>query len=186
MTRKPAQLKARYDSKDEIVRDVVFILSAPVADATKAVVLRRAIRFWTESGGKHEGCRYWTSLARSEYLRRMVKPKRQRTKELCHEHVVPLKVIKQMLLALEPPTHDAVRHIFQNFVIAAIVHATEDAQLRRQFKSSIPPAFSDPASSGYHNPWLRYEVCGIGRLDCEAEPHLFEAFCRPRRRSSNG
>ncbi|AMV18892.1 hypothetical protein [Planctomyces sp. SH-PL14] len=182
MTRAPADLVGQYHSKDEIIRDVTFILTAPVADPTKGAVLKRAMWYWTEFDGKHGGCRYWTARARRVYLKRTTTTRGAWKKQLRHEHVVPRKVIREKLLSLEPPTEDAVRDIFERFVIAAVIHCKEDARLRKKLQSSMPPGFSDPASPGYQEPWLRYQACRIKPIDREEKPKLFEAFRIRRRR----
>lgn len=165
-----SDFRPKYTSKDEIVRDVTFILSAPVSDATKAIVLKRAIWSWTEWDGKHVGCRFWTTLAQSTFSEGTTRRKRL----LRHEHVVPLKVLKRMLVSLRPPSLDSVQAVFEQFVIAAVVHRSEHDALDAKFKCSMPPEFDDPQSQDFQNPWLRYEVCQIVPLDCGVGTEVFK------------
>ena len=148
----------RYRTKEQIVHDVAFVLSAPLAKGTKWAVLRDVAWVWTEFEGKYKGCRYWSKCARQQYLK-------SGSSGLRHEHIVPKDVVIKMLLNLSSPTPEKVQEVCEKFLIGTVVTMHEDAVLR-VFLKIMPPAFDDPDSSDYHNPWLRYRLCNI-EMDCE-------------------
>jgi hypothetical protein len=152
----------RHRTKDQIVNDVALVLSSPLTYGTKFAVVNEVTWVWTEFDGKYKGCKYWTPMA-------VLQHRADRSaKRLRHEHIVPKKVVIDMLMKLDPPTPVAVRDICERFLIGVIVTIEEDAVLN-EFRSSMPPEFDDPTSPDYHNPWLRYQRCGIeAKLLCDS------------------
>lgn len=144
----------RYRTKEQIVHDVAFVLAAPLSYGTKWAVLSDLTWVWTEFDGKYKGCPYWTEGA---IMLRRVDPKAK----LRHEHVVPKKVIIDMLMNLEKPSVDSVREICDRYLIGAIVMPEEDDVLNAEFGRSMPPEFVKPDHPGYHDPWLRYKKYSI-------------------------
>lgn len=140
----------RYRTREQIAEDVAFILKAPVRYGTKYAVLSEVMWVWTEFCGKYRGCRYWSKTALMVYQRDRNKAK------LKHEHVVPKKVVIEMLFALDQPTPENVRSILDTFLIGVVLTPEEDAVLNVEFGSKMPPEFYDPSSPDFHNPWLRY------------------------------
>ena len=93
----------RYRSKEEIAKDLAFILTARVSYGTRFAVLKDAMWVWTEFNGKYEGCAFWTPLAMAKYAMNR-KQKGKKIAGLRHEHIVPKRVVMEMLEELNPPT----------------------------------------------------------------------------------
>jgi hypothetical protein len=145
----------RFRTKNQIATDISFILAAPIFEGTKFAVLKDAMWTWTELDGKYSGCKFWTPLAfAKQHVNRIAK--RNAWSGLRHEHIVPKRVVIDMLRALKDPTPEAVFEICENFLIAVVVTTEEDAILN-EFRSLMPPDFYNPASPSYRDPWLRYK-----------------------------
>lgn len=157
----------RFRPKEEIAKDLAFILTAPVSYGTKFAVLKDAMWVWTEFDGKYEGCAYWTALAMARYAVNR-KRKEPRYAGLRHEHVVPKRVVMQMLESLDAPTPEAVYAICEKFLLAVVVTVVEDAFLNLEYASSMPAGFDDVASEHHCDPWLRYKLCNIQWVTEEA------------------
>jgi hypothetical protein len=160
----------RFRTKEEIVRDMAFVLNAPLTYGTQEAVLREACWVWTEFDGKYEGCAYWSKAAMIQKMRYLkhkmdyfenpsanAKPTKVK---LIHEHVVPKQVICELLRKLSPATPESVRGICDKFLIGAVITCEEDARLNT-YRQSMPPEFIDSASADFQNPWLRYKRCEI-------------------------
>lgn len=103
-----------YRTKDEIVRDIVFVLNAPLAYGTQEAVLRNACWVWTESDGKYDGCAYWSKAAKTQellYVKQQLDGLEPPKVERIHEHIVPKQIVCQLLRELSPATPEAVRDI---------------------------------------------------------------------------
>lgn len=153
------QSNPRFRTKDEIVADIAFILTAPVAYGTKYAVLFQATWVWTEMAGKYEGCPYWTDAAFGWYC--ATRKAKSRRRFLRHEHAVPRKVVIQMLTDLESPSVESVRRICESFLIGVVVTKLEDDILNLQYKSAMPQGFYDQTGPEFEDPWLRYKQAGI-------------------------
>jgi hypothetical protein len=145
----------RYRTKQEIVRDIAFILKAEVAFGTQYAVLKDASWVWTEFNGKYKGCERWSKRALQ-----LVK-RDPETNLLRHEHAVPRQVVFQMLRKLKKPTIKSVGRICDKFLIGVVITKEEDLRLNRKFRSTMPDEFWDTTSKNYRKPWLRYEQCKI-------------------------
>ncbi len=128
-----------YRTKEDMVKDIAFILNAPLTYGTKQVVCRQAAWEWTEFDGKYEGCPLWSKKAAERYA---ANP----DTKLIHEHAVPKKVVADLLLSLESPSEALVRTALKKLLIAVVVTPEEDAILNQYFKSSMPPEFHDATS----------------------------------------
>lgn len=148
----------RFRTREQIAVDLATILNADVTYGTKWSVIDNALWSWTEFDGKFIGCPRWTLMAISRYVE--FGGKRGWKKHLRHEHVVPRSIVSQLLLALPEHAPTSVFELFSQLVVGCIVDRDEDMLLNR-YRSSMPAEFDDPGSSGYRNPWLRYEQCGI-------------------------
>ncbi len=165
----------RFRSKEDIAEDIAFILRAPVKYGTKFAVLAEAMWVWTESTGKYEGCPYWTPLAMAVYAVNRMR-KRGKYHGLRHEHVVPKRVVMDMLESLETPTPEAVHAICEKFLHAVVVTVEEDSFLNLDYQSTMPAEFEDLTSEHYHDPWLRYRRCSIQWMtESEARERLVRA-----------
>jgi hypothetical protein len=139
-----------YRTKEEIVRDLTYVLNAPVSLGTKIAVINNAAWVWTEFDGKYEGCRYWSALA-------MMARKADRNFKLIHEHVVPRDVIRKLLLELNPATDLKVSDVCNRFLIGVVVTEAEDSLLNALFSKTMPTEFWDATHPSFQDPWLRYK-----------------------------
>ena len=137
----------RFRTKDEICRDVAFILLAPLAYGTKFAVLADVVWAWSEFHGKIDGCPYWSEAA---WLAK------SKPRGLMHEHVVPKKVVIDKLLSLEAPSTEEVRDVLDRFCIGVVVTREEDARMTRLGLRSEMPENWDGV-----DPWARYAKAGI-------------------------
>lgn len=145
----------RYRTKDRMVEDIVFVLTAPLSYGAKFSVVNDVSWAWTEFDGKYKGCPLWTEGAVLQYA---ADPKSNR---LRHEHAVPKKVVMEMLFDLGKPIQEAVRSICDKFLVGVVVMVEEDAVLNCEFSKSMPLEFFDRSSPEFHDPLLRYKRCGI-------------------------
>jgi hypothetical protein len=150
----------RYRSKAEIVRDLTFVLNAPLTIGTKWAVIRDIAWVWTEFHGKYRGCPHWTKMAR---MQRHL----HRNEGLRHEHAVPKSVVIKMLFDLHAPTEEQVREICERFLIGVVVTREENDVLNMEFGRCMPSEFFDRASPDYLDPWLRYTKYNIEVVSCE-------------------
>jgi len=147
-----------FRTRDEIVRDVAFVLNAPLAYGTQEVVIQSACWAWTEFDGKYKGCRFWTRGAMMQFL---TAAPATRHKDLRHEHAVPRKVVSRMLRDVKSITPDAVGTIFHELLHGVVVIKEEDALLNVEFRQSMPIEFFDSENSMFRDCLLRYKKCGI-------------------------
>jgi len=166
--------KTQYDTREQMVPDATFIIKTDgVSYPTKYAILDHIASKWTEFYGKDIGCPYWSDLALRLHTARQSKDRHAEFMEdpACseivphldgdegkvfrHEHVVPKKVVIEMLLALESPTEGDVRKIFEKFLIGTVVTRNQDNLLNATFRSSMPPEFSKDSPDPF-NRWLRY------------------------------
>ena len=133
-------------SKEQMSSDVAFILNSPLHVATKMAVMKNVLWKWTEFDGKYQGCRYWTPAAVECFA------EHQDKSLLRHEHVVPQKLLKSMLVGLKAATPEVVHDLLVRFAIGAVVTKAEAKRLDGQHKSDMPAEFSDPTSPEFKNP----------------------------------
>lgn len=145
----------RYRTKQELSVDVAKVLCSDLHHGTQFAVLKEVTWVWTEFTGKFNGCHYWTAAALRRFKRESSR------KRLRHEHVVPKKVVIEMLFALDKPTAEKVRTILDKFLIGVVVTKEQDARLNAEYGKSMPPEFYDESSPLYQDPWLRYRKCNI-------------------------
>jgi hypothetical protein len=145
----------RYRTKQQLAEDVASVLNSKLQYGTKFAVLKEVTWVWTESSGKFIGCPYWSAAAVRQFKRDHSR------KRLVHEHVVPKKVVIDMLFGAANPTADSVRAILDKFLIGVVVTKKEDLRLNVEFGKSMPDEFDDERSNAFRDPWLRYRRCGI-------------------------
>jgi len=141
-------------TKDDIANDVAFILKADITYGTKYGVINEVCWVWTGFTGKYKGCPYWSKMA---VMQHRLNPKAK----LKHEHVVPRKVVADMLFSLDQATSGRVREILDTFLLGVVVTPEEDAVLSIDYRAQMPEEFYNRAHPSYHEPWLRYMRCGI-------------------------
>src|SRR5258707_659741 len=122
-------------TKEQMAKDVLIALSAPMSYRAKEVVLLDVFSAWTESEGKYKGCPYWSEGAWELRYEWNLK------KNVRHEHGVPKKVLKEVLFDLEKLTEEMVAGILECFLIGVVVTVEEDKKLNKHFKSEMPEAF---------------------------------------------
>lgn len=132
-----------------MAEDVASALTSSMTYGGKHSVLSEVCWSWTEFTGKIRGCPYWTELA---LLQRFKDPKAK----VRHEHVVPIRVVINILFDLHLPTADNVFEILDRLLIGVVVDESEDDCLNVEFPADMPPEFFDPTSLSFRDPWLRY------------------------------
>ena len=138
----------RFRSKDIICRDLAHILSDPnLHDGTKLAVVDQIFWVWTEFEGKHKGCEFWSEAAINSKLV---------GKGLIHEHIVPRKIVRELLLDFDSPTPDAIRSLLDRFCIGVVVTQEEDERLNSLGLRSKMPEDWDGS-----DPWARHKAAGI-------------------------
>jgi len=148
----------RYRTKDEIVTDVVVILKANLTYGTRYAVLADIAWVWSEFDGKYRGCRYWS--------KKSLKMNGD-NKMLCHEHIVPKRVIIEKICSLKSPTKRKIFDILQHFCIGCVVTREEDKKLNHAgLRSKMPDDWDDK------NPWARYDRVKIQVVDTHEKKHL--------------
>lgn len=140
----------RHRTKDRMIEDVLWTLNSPLSYGAKYGVLYQVTWEWSEIHGKYLGCPYWSKLALMWYA------SKKTLKELRHEHVVPKKVVIDMLFKLSQLTAGSVKEICERLLIGVVLTKVEDEILNVEFGSSMPPEFFDEASPGFNDVWLRY------------------------------
>lgn len=156
-----AEKNPKYRTKAQMISDAVLVLSSDLSYAARHSVLAEIFWHWTEFDGKYNGCRFWTPNAIAE-LKSNPLPE---SKKYRHEHVVPKRVLIQLIFGLPSPTASHIEGLLSSLNFGVVVTKEEDARLGSRYKSSMPAEFDDPKSSSYRNPWLRYERCGLQVLD---------------------
>ena len=145
----------KHRTKDQMAKDVLAALNAPMSYRAKEVVLLDVFSAWTESEGKYKGCSYWSEGAwESRY-------QLDWEKNVRHEHGVPKKVLKEQLLSLENPAEEYVAMYLDFFLIGVVVTIEEDKILNERFKSAMPGAFWKKGEKYYLDVFARYKLCGI-------------------------
>ena len=116
---------------------------------------------WTEATGKYVGCQFWSLKAKEVFdleaakcdrttmigtlERELSKKGRPKNVRLTHEHVYPIKDMKEWLQAQKELDQDGVRIHFERQCVGCVVLESEHER-----------------TSGDHtNPWLRYKKAGI-------------------------
>lgn len=140
----------RYRTKSQISADVARILKSKLHHGTKFAVLAEVVWVWSEFEGKYQGCKYWSERA----LR-----VRNDSKILVHDHIVPKKIVYDMLFGLGAPSARAVRRILRRFCIGAIITREEDQRLNALgLRSRMPDGWDG------RDPWARYRKAGVSTI----------------------
>lgn len=145
-------------TKNEIARDVAFVLGAPLHRHTKSVVIDNALWCWSGIDGKYDGCKHWTKAAWSICGQR---------RELRHEHVVPKKVMINHLLEGKTWNAAGIKNYFEAFCIGVVVTREEDLKLNKMGLRSKMPSNWDG-----QDPWARYRAAGL--IDQIVQPAVAE------------
>jgi hypothetical protein len=138
----------RYRSKEEICRDVAFVLNCPELHVgTKHAVVDQVLWVWSEFDGKHSGCKYWSKKAVAS---------RSRREGLIHEHLVPRKIVREKLFALRTKTPQSIRRTLTTWCVGVVVTEAEDARLKDLGLNS-----SMPKNWNKRDRWARYTEARI-------------------------
>jgi len=108
----------------------------------------------SESRGKYDGCRYWsTGALKSRERHKEVVQSRQKYGDdaLRHEHVFPRKELILKLFDLPDPQPSQVQSLVERLNLGCVVTVSEDRKLPR--KGTEP------------DPWDRYRVVGVSWVD---------------------
>lgn len=159
-------------TKEEIARDVAFVLKSDLHPATKRGVLNSAMWGWTLGARKkYEGCEH-KSVRASAYIFAFAEEKANYEKSgrmgprprrsLIHDHAVPRKVVRELLGELDPITPKTVFDCCQKFLHGVTIMPEEDRLLNKNgYRQKMPKEFHDRESAEFGIWWLRYQRCGI-------------------------
>ena len=79
-----------------------------------------------------------------------------------HEHVVPMKILSERLLAMDDPSlEDIARFILDNVILASITKEEDKKLNDAKLTSAMPNEYYDPSHELYNNPLARYIKVGI-------------------------
>ncbi len=109
---------------------------------------------WTCLGGKYTGRQFWTEAAQEQF-------RKDPASKLRHEHVVPKRIVIEMLLGLPDATADQVMQICERYLIGVVITPEEDRVLSKRFRQSMPAEFVQAGHPEFDDVWLRYKRCGI-------------------------
>ena len=152
---KISEKNLRYRTKEQMTKDVHFILNAPVSYAAKYAVLHEVTWIWTEFHGKHLGCKFWSKAA-------LKLPRKGISKLAIHEHLVPRRIVISRLIGLSQPSHDDVFSILDRYLIGVVITNEENARLNAaKYGKEMPPEFYQNDHPDFDNPWIRYQKCNI-------------------------
>ena len=90
---------------------------------------------------------YWSKLAYAVHHR-------DSKAKLRHEHVVPKRVVIQILFDLKRATVEQVREICERFLIGVVVTPEEDAILNVELGRSMPAEFFDRNHPSFGDVWI--------------------------------
>lgn len=142
----------------DIAREMAVIASTDISPDTKKRIFSATLWGVTEIRGKYIGCPYWSRAA----LARFHTDGMACVPALCHEHVVPRKVITAKWLSLPKPTPEQTYSLFERYGVGCVVLREEDSLLTsRGLRQRMPPEFHDPSHVWHDDPWARYRKAGI-------------------------
>ena len=137
----------RYRTKEQICKDLAFVLNSDLNYGTKFAVLSEITWVWTEFHGKYDGCKYWSDEA--------LKIK-NRQSMLIHEHVVPKKVLIDYLMGKQNLSPKEIYEFLEKFCIGVVVTKAEDQTI-----NNIGLRSKMPSDWDFEDPWARYEGLNI-------------------------
>jgi hypothetical protein len=157
-----------HRDKSIICSDLAIVLGqacAKLSDGAKYAVIDQALQLWSAHDGKYEGCRYWTKealFAKREHLRYngqgLTIPHEHR---LIHEHIVPRKIIRDLLLTSSAPTATQIESLLDLYCVGAIITRPQDDQLTQAgLRDSMPHGWRPGGDM-----WARHRACGIQIVD---------------------
>jgi hypothetical protein len=112
---------------------------------------------WSEFEGKYEGCRYWSEGALEA---------RRTNKPIVHEHLVPKRVIIDLLMSIRNPTAGAIRDLLDRFCVGVVVSQEEDRKLNScRLRSTMPQGWTVN-----DDPWARHIRAGIKSKQMASAP----------------
>jgi hypothetical protein len=148
--------KASSRTKDEICRDLAFVLNSSLHLGTKLSVIYSILWCWTEIKGKYVGCKFWSKKAIAQYKNR------ETDKDLRHEHIVPRSIITKDLLEMEASTANTIFELLEINCIGVVVTLEEDRSLNKLGLRSKMPEDWDRI-----DPWARHRKAQIEIIDMD-------------------
>jgi hypothetical protein len=158
------KVRRKKDSSVEIRKQLMEDLSLILSNERLTIkgknnAINFAIYNWTEANGKYEGNQYWSFNAYESHAYN-----KTRANQLVHEHVVPRKVVREMINSLTQKDSLSLYLLFEAVVIAAVITKEEDDLFRnkydgRKLRSDMPKEYYDLQKGRevwYKNPWARY------------------------------
>lgn len=88
-------------------------------------------------------------------------------KNLRHEHMVPISVVIEMLIAEPAVTEEFIAQTLRTYGLRATIHREEDALLNASgYARRMPDSFHTPGAKDFGDPLARYKAVGLyERLD---------------------
>lgn len=144
---KISEKNKRYRTKEQICKDLAYVLNSSLSYGTKFAVLSEITWVWTEFHGKYSGCKYWSEEA--------LKIKNSQA-QLIHEHVVPKKVLIGYLMEKTKLSAQEIYKFLEKFCIGVVITKDEDQKINNEGLRSKMPNDWD-----YEDPWARYKGLNI-------------------------
>lgn len=141
-----SELNRRYRTKEQLCRDVAFVLNSDLHYGTKCIVLDNSMWVWSEFDGKYQGCKFWSELAAGCADEKLLR----------HDHAIPKKVLMELLFRMAHPSSESVQSFFEAYCFGAVITVAEDEALNRLGLRSKMPMNWDGRDQ-----WARYKAAGI-------------------------
>lgn len=137
---------------------MAVIAATNISPDTKKRIFSATLWGVSELRGKYIGCPYWSRAALAKFRAEGF----ECIPSLCHEHVVPRKIITAKWLDTSSPTCEQTLALVQRYTIGCVVLREEDACLTAEgWRQRMPPGFSTPGDPLHDDPWARYRAIGI-------------------------
>lgn len=153
----------------EICIEIHHILNEEIfSNKSRRILVTALLREFTKLGtvnGVYRNIPYWSKDAiniyneiSSKYKNSLTQISNKLSKQLIHEHILPIKECLNLFDSQKYPIDDIdyIREIVYNFALVAIITIDEDKRLNKRFKDSVPNSFYITRNS-----FDRYSSVGI-------------------------
>ncbi|MEY2354367.1 hypothetical protein [Lysinibacillus capsici] len=138
-----------HRTRDEMIEDLIHIYDGKsgLSEGSKNNLIESFLYEWTEYYGKFVGCKLWSKNALLHW-EKIRKQKGNPYSQLRHEHIVPRKVIKNLISSNFSPDFNKMNELLNKYLIGVIVTTIEDKAL---LKDSMPHNWE------INDEWARYK-----------------------------
>lgn len=144
-----------YPTLPELAKNLALLLSLHDERELHKVVVGQVIKgacWWSSNElGKYDKCRYWSKRATAT---RDSSDTWKKDHKLVHEHVVPRKVIEDLIFKSKPRDAQQIERFLKLSFVCIVSEA--DNQALRKFNSCMPESWEFGKC-----PWARYTACDI-------------------------